>query len=153
MKDEQPFVIDDMIAQLSGGITINPGPALSSGLWFMATPYSLLPDLDLAADLAAQQAAFLITGGVKVFSPIVHGHAIFRAAARLAPGRRLGSSAADWVAVNAPIFQASTGLIVCQFSGWQDSAGIRAEVETAVRTGKTVVPMIPGVHPISGAMP
>lgn len=157
VTDEQPFVIDDLMAQIDAGIVLNPGAPLDQGLWFLATPYSGTGNLQLAADLAAKQAAFLVAGGVPTFAPIAHGHALYIASRDLAPGRQLGTDAAAWNRINAPIFRACSGVIVCMLAGWRVSSGVRVEVAAAARMGKTVVPMIPGIMPmivtVNGAKP
>ena len=147
MTSEQDFVLEDLLQQLADGSVINPGADLREGIWFLATPYSQEPSATMAASLAAQQAAFLVAAGIAVFAPIVHGHQIYLASRNPALGQPLPTDAGFWNRMNADIFRACAGLIVCRFGTWRSSLGVRTEILAAARIGKTIVPMTPGVLP------
>jgi hypothetical protein len=108
-------------------------------LWYLGTPYTRYPHgLDAAAAEAARNAGLLIRAGVNAYSPIVHGHAVARAA-MLDP-----LDAALWMMLNEPVMAVAHGLIVCMMDGWHGSAGLRAEIRAFELAGKRIVYMVPG---------
>lgn len=110
---------------------------------YLATPYAKYPaGHDAAAADAAVQATILHEAGVPVFSPIVVGHALYRYMDQNVPrGGRF------WIDFMRPFMDAARGLIVCRLGSWEDSDGIRIEVEIFQEAGKPIVEMEPGVVP------
>lgn len=83
-----------------------------------------------------QIAAALFRAGVVVYSPIAHTHAIAKTG-----GLELGFE--QWAAFDEAMIAASDGMIVVKMDGWQDSAGIAAEIVICKRLGKPVQYMDP----------
>jgi len=95
-----------------------------SGFLYLATPYSKYPDgIEAAYKLACREAGRFIALGIPVLSPIAHSHPIAMAA---------GLDPLDhgiWLQADEPLMAAACGLIVCKATGWNESVGIRAEIE------------------------
>lgn len=93
---------------------------------FLASPYThsnpriMLQRYEKARDAAAK----LLRGGITVFSPIVHFHDI-------ALLHDFPKDAAFWENHNRPFLQLSCGLYVLTLPGWEDSIGVRREIELA----------------------
>lgn len=148
-KKEPPMQLATALDRLFNGVSINEGPPLTVGLWFLATPYSNFENHDQAALLAAQQAALLFNRGVSIFSPIAHGHAI-ATAGRNYLTNPLPTDASAWEKLNNTILRECTGLIVGLFPGWHNSIGVKGEIQVALDLGKPIIPMLPGVMPQPG---
>jgi uncharacterized protein DUF1937 len=110
---------------------------------YLATPYTKYPaGHDAAAADAAVQATILHEAGIPVFSPIVVGHAIHRYMPANVPRDGL-----FWIDFMRPFMDAARGLIVCRLESWEESYGIRVEVEIFQEAGKPIVYMEPGGVP------
>lgn len=111
-------------------------------IWYLASPYSDYDEgHEAAADDIAEQAALLMNAGVRVFSPICHSHPI----AKFGIDDDSHDFWVNWYC--RPFMDASCGLIVCDLPGWQDSAGVLAEIEYFEAMGKDIVHMKPGEVP------
>lgn len=108
-------------------------------LCYLATPYSKYADgLEAAFQLACRHAALLIRNGIPVFSPIAHSHPI-------ALGGGLDPLSHDiWLAADRPLMEACDVLVVVMAEGWEDSFGVRHEIDVFSRAGKRIVWMQPG---------
>ncbi len=109
---------------------------MSTGFWYLATPYTRYPlGRDEAFRMAARVAGRLVLRGVHVFSPIAHSH----------PIAELGGidpcDGAKWRHADAPFVEAARGCIVYQARGWDTSAGVAHEIAEFTRAGKPVVYM------------
>src|ERR1700690_2249811 len=96
---------------------------LDLGLCYIASPYSKVADIDRAFQQVARVAAQLAKSGLTIFCPIAHSHPLVRA---------LGLDHRDpavYAALNAKMLDSCNVLIVVRLEGWQDSDGIREEVE------------------------
>lgn len=115
---------------------------MANRLIYLATPYSLLPDLDAAATYAANIAARLsqATHGA-VFSPIVHGHALCRAG-NLDPIR----DSIAWSALNDRMLEECDVLVVAHMDGWEESRGIQDEVTAFTATGRPIFDLVDLTH-------
>lgn len=108
-----------------------------SGFIYLASPYSRYPGgIDAAHAEVCQIAAALFRAGTLVYSPIAHTHAIAKTG-----GLDLGFE--QWAAFDEAMIAASDGMIVVKMDGWQDSAGIAAEIAICKRLGKPVQYMDP----------
>jgi hypothetical protein len=107
--------------------------------WYLATPYALYPEGRQAAYTAAvKQAAYLLVRGIPVFSPIAHNHPI----SQFIPEH--DGDFKFWVRfVDLSMMEEAGGLIVCMLSGWEESVGMRYEIERFRGMGKQVVHMEP----------
>jgi hypothetical protein len=105
-----------------------------AGFYYAATPYSLYPyGRENAFKEACYLAAFLMTKGVMVFSPIAHSHPIADAADLDPVDHEF------WIAIDRPLMEAAQGLIVCQMQGWEESRGVRAEIDYFQQARKPIV--------------
>lgn len=111
---------------------------MPTGFYYLATPYSRLPDLEYAALKAAECAGFFMAAGVSVFSPIVHGHKI----ATICQFDHLDQD--FWREMNEPFVKAARGLVVVELDGWKESEGIKEEVTHFNSIGKPIVTWKPG---------
>lgn len=111
-------------------------------LWYLATPYSNYHlGMETAYIHACQQAAVLIKDGLSVYSPIAHAHPIAM------HGKIDPTHAFDWMAVDRPLMEAAAGLIVCMSPGWQESKGVKQEIEYFEGARKRIYYMAPGFVP------
>lgn len=136
---------------------VGPGDPALAGLSavYLATPYTLRATgrdgrFDLAgADAAAAQASavlgVLLLRGVGAFAPIVQSHAMIRDHLLAAAGRgggadraaieRLALDGAFWWRANLQMLSVCRAIWVPMIAGWDESAGIRAEVAQVLATG------------------
>jgi hypothetical protein len=110
---------------------------ISTGLTYLATPYTLTPDIDRAFQQAARVAAHLSLAGITVFSPIVHSHPLVRAAGL---DHR---NPAVYAALNARMMDHCNVLVVVLMEGWHLSDGIKEEVAFFERTHKPIYDCYP----------
>lgn len=104
------------------------------GFWFLASPYSARNDRaleDYRAHLAWRGAAYLLSLGVHVFSPI---HATHSAALV----HDLPRDADHWRAFNAAFIDAAAGMIVHKLPDWEYSKGVRMEIDYCRIAGKPI---------------
>lgn len=105
-----------------------------TGFLYLATPYSKFHDgLEAAYVMACKARAELIAAAVPCFSPIVHSHGV-AIHGGLDPLRH-----DIWLPSEAPILQASCGLVIYQAEGWTESYGIAKEIAAFRAAGKPVV--------------
>ncbi|RJO72877.1 MAG: DUF1937 family protein [Myxococcales bacterium] len=106
--------------------------------WYLATPYSKYPaGLTRAFEDAAIQAARLIERGLRIYSPIAHTHPV-------ATHGNIDPLDHDiWLALDEAMMHAAVGLIVCRMESWQESHGIKIEIEAFQKAGKPVLYMDP----------
>lgn len=109
------------------------------GYWYLATPYSRYPDGHEAAfSVAVANTAELIKNGVTVFCPIAHTHPIVAH-----PNNDLKSCWDTWKRFDMIMIKKSVGLIVCKLKSWEDSVGVKEEIEYARSINKPIVYMDP----------
>ncbi len=103
-----------------------------TGFWYLATPYSRYSKgIEAAFNDAVSAAATCIKAGVMVFSPIAHSHPI-------AVAGQIAGHFEQWAALDEAMIAASNGMIVVEMEGWQESAGIKAEIDLCHKLGKSV---------------
>ena len=101
---------------------------------YLACPYSH-PDEKIREQRfkkVTQVAAKLIDGGYIIFSPITHSHPI-------ASLHALPMGYEYWKRFDETMIHASGAVWVLKLEGWQESAGIKAEIELALKLHKPVV--------------
>jgi hypothetical protein len=110
--------------------------------WYLATPYSKYPaGLEAAFHLALDAAGLLIRAKVPVYSPIAHTHPI----AILTGMDPLDH--AIWLPADKPMMDAAGGLIMLRAESWEQSYGMKHELNLFQGAKKPVVWMDPGVLP------
>jgi hypothetical protein len=110
-------------------------PAIK-GFWYLASPYSSHPEGPwIAYRQAAHFAGNLAKLGHKVFSPIAHAHPL-AIEAKLDPFDH-----EFWLPFDEPFMRAADGLIVATLPGWEDSKGIKHEIESFQKQRKQIVYM------------
>jgi Domain of unknown function (DUF1937) len=99
---------------------------------YLASPYSHHDSLVRQATFGAacRATARLIQAGRTVFSPIVHGHPLVRFG--------LPTDWAFWQRHDREYLRHCDEVVVLQIDGWQESEGVRAEVELARELGKRI---------------
>jgi len=97
---------------------------------YLASPFSHPDPLvrETRFDAACRATAALIRTGHVVFSPIVHGHPLVRFG--------LPTYWAFWQRHDQELLRRSDEVIVLRIDGWEESEGVRAEVELAAALGK-----------------
>lgn len=100
-------------------------------LVYLATPYSKYPPgIEVAFRDAASLAGQLLQAGVKVYSPICHGHPISLYA-------NIDPYDHDvWLPFDQAMMHAAQALVVAEMIGWQVSKGIAYEMEFFQKAGK-----------------
>ncbi len=94
---------------------------------YLSSPYSLRRDRTVAEEEAREAAEMLMRLNVAAFSPLVHGAGV----ARSAPAIRDGWRHEDWMRWCLPWLHASDIVVVLSARGWEQSAGVRQEIEAA----------------------
>jgi hypothetical protein len=113
-----------------------------TGFYYLATPYSRYPYGPVGAFKdAVSAAATCIKAGVMVFSPIAHSHPI-------AVTGQIAGHFEQWAALDEAMIAASNGMIVVEMEGWQESAGIKAEIDLCHKLEKPIYFM-----PLNGPAP
>lgn len=108
--------------------------------WYLATPYENYPKGKMQACTdAAMQAARLVELGVPLFCPIAHAHLISLHCWGISDPHRF------WLDFDRPFMAAAKGLIVCQLEGWQESKGIKEEIEFFQAEKKPVIMFDPAL--------
>lgn len=104
---------------------------------YLATPIAHLDPLIEAwrCAVATRAAASLHDAGVPVFSPATHGHGFARLASTQ-QGRDY------WSRIDLPILlRCCTVLVVLDLEGWEQSAGVGAEIE-ATEVGSALIQIV-----------
>jgi hypothetical protein len=102
-------------------------------LVYLATPYSKYrPDIETAFQHAAALAAKLMQLGMKVYSPIAHGHPLSTY------GKVDPFDHSIWLPFDAAIMDKADALLVAKMQGWDVSTGIKHEIDVFLRDGKPV---------------
>jgi hypothetical protein len=118
---------------------------------YLGSPYSH-PDPAVRQkrfEAACRAAAELIRRGTTVFSPIVYSHMVCRYGVPL--------DWRFWERHDRQFIEVCDEVVVLMFPGWQESVGVKAEIEIARALGKPVTFMEPtrlqvrgkAVHPTS----
>lgn len=106
---------------------------LSSGYWYVATPYAKYEGgHDAAFTDAVESAARLINAGVNVMSPISHSHPIAKTGLLDANDHDL------WLPLDEQFMAGAHGLIVVEMPGWHESKGVQHEIEWFKARGRPV---------------
>ncbi len=90
---------------------------------YLATPYAHKTAYmrDLRAKAAVRITGLFMSGGVYVFSPIVHNHRLKQS------GALKGWTHEDMMSYDLPFMKAASVLIIGQLPGWKISMGIKTE--------------------------
>lgn len=112
-------------------------------LWYLASPYSKYPGgIEAAYRMVCREHARLIRAGVPVFCPIAHTHG------PAVHGDIDPLDHAIWIPADEPLMRAASGLIMLRAESWEQSYGMKVEMEAFQAAGKTVVWMDPGIIPV-----
>lgn len=101
---------------------------------YLASPYSH-PDREVMEDryhAALFTVARLVRVGQIPYCPIVHFHEVAR-------WHKLPTDAAYWSRINVAMLRLADSLYVLRLDGWDQSVGVRAEIEFAEAYGKPIV--------------
>jgi Domain of unknown function (DUF1937) len=108
------------------------------GYYYLATPYTKFPSGQEAAFTeACRIAAKLMDAGHSIYSPIAHTHPI----AQFTKTDPLDS--AFWIKADGPLMEGAAALIVTMMAGWEESPGIKVEIEHFTKMGKPVLYLDP----------
>ncbi len=103
------------------------------GLAYLATPYSKYPAGIFAAFAdAAKLSARLLAAGIRVYSPICHTHPI---------SFHGGLDPLDltiWLPFDEAMMEKADCLIVAHMKGWDESKGIKHEIQFFENAGKPI---------------
>ncbi len=107
------------------------------GLVYLATPYAKFPGGPHAAFVqACMLTAQLIKKGINAYSPIAHAHPV------ALHGNLDPHDYSLWLPYDLMLFK-SNSLFVAEMTGWEDSKGIKHEVEYFFKTGKPIYGLNP----------
>lgn len=116
------------------GIPIDSWAKAGTELIYLATPYNH-PDPEVRADrfrTACRIAAALMREGVLLFCPIAHTHPI-------AEDGELPKGWDYWRAYDRKMLSGCAELWIAMMDGWEQSEGIRGEIEIAQELGIPIV--------------
>lgn len=109
-------------------------PKISSGFWYVGTPYSRFPGgIEAGFRAACKVTAELLKAGHPVFSPIAHSHPL------AIHGDINPTDHAVWLPADAPMMDAAHGLIVAMLPTWRDSYGLAHEIDVFAKAGKPII--------------
>lgn len=113
---------------------INP----AAGFFYVMTPYAKYEKGHHAAWVdAVRLTASLMAVGLNVYSPIAHSHPVVQSA-----GGNIPATDNDyWFNINKPFMDACLGGIVIELPGWEESEGIRREIEYLKEQGALIMRM------------
>lgn len=101
--------------------------------YYLATPYTKYPHgIERAFRDAATVAGNLLKLGYQVYSPIVHCHPLAVFAGLDPLDHKI------WLPNNARMLAICQAMIVAKLDGWNESTGVRLEIEEYRREGKRV---------------
>lgn len=107
-------------------------------LCYLATPYTKYePGIERAFTDAARLAGHLLRSGLRVFSPIVHGHPI------AIIGKIDPRDLTIWLPFNTLMVKAADVLIVAHLPGWDASTGVAEEIEAFGASGRPIYDLNP----------
>lgn len=112
---------------------------MAEDIWYLASPYSHEDRAVMGQRYrwACQATARLFTNNVFAYSPIAHTYAVD------VIGELDASSFEKWEAFDLGMIDRLTGLLVLTIAGWDESRGVRAEMDHANATGKPIRFMVP----------
>jgi len=94
------------------------------GYWYIATPYSKYPGgIDEAFKEAARVSAYLVKNAVRIFCPIAHTHPI------AIHGNIDPYSHELWMPIDKPFMKGACGVVVAMMDTWDESYGVRVEID------------------------
>lgn len=109
-----------------------------ASLCYLATPYSKYkPGLVKAFEDAAALAATLLVAGVKVYSPIAHTHPL------AIHGHLDPLDHSIWLPFDEAMMNVCDVLIVAHMDGWEESYGIKHEIEFFTKANKPIFDLDP----------
>jgi len=107
---------------------------ISDSYWYLATPYAKYHEgINAAFEAASRVAARLIADDVAVFCPIAHAHPIS------AYGNLSYTSHELWLPLDKRMMHGAHGLIVVRMPGWDESVGVRWEIEEFSKAYKPIM--------------
>lgn len=103
------------------------------GLIYLGSPYSKYPDgIEAAYRDVCRVAANLLRAGVTVYSPIAHTHGV------ATHGEIDPYDHKIWLPADQIMIDVSAALLIAKMDGWQESFGLKYEVEAFARQGKPI---------------
>lgn len=131
------WYIDRDIERMHGALACD-GVLTQYRLCYLATPYTkYYLGIDAAFTHAAELAAHLLKIGVRVYSPIAHTHPL---------ALNGGLDPLDhsiWLPFDEAMMDAADCLIVAHMKGWDESFGVKHEIDFFRRDRKPVVHLDP----------
>jgi hypothetical protein len=119
-----------------------------SGLFYLATPYTKYSlGIEEAYKAACAQTALLLEAGIPIFCPIAHTHGP-AIVGKIDPS----INNTLWIKLDQEFINVCRAVIVCKLGGWDQSIGVRMEIDEFERQGKPVVFMEPGIIPKDGML-
>lgn len=107
------------------------------GFVYIGSPYSLYAGgYDKAARVVSTYAAALMASGLRVYSPIAHGHFV-------SGHGKLPLSWEFWKDQCQPMIDAASSLVVLTMDGWRESVGLTYEIGQFAGAGKPIVYLAP----------
>jgi hypothetical protein len=108
---------------------------MTTGYWYICSPFTD-PDPEVRRrryEQALQATATLMLRDYCVFSPLSHSIPLTD------PRFELPQYHEFWMKQDLAILEASVGVILLQLPGWEQSRGVRAEIEHAKKCGLPVI--------------
>lgn len=116
-------------------------------LVYLASPYTHA-DADVRKrryEAACREAARLMLAGHTVFCPVAHSHPI---AEQMPDGNAVDGEL--WKRQDAPYLQFCSAMVVVKMPGWEQSSGIKHEIERAIAREIPITYVSPAHHEMCG---
>ncbi|MCP4923892.1 MAG: DUF1937 family protein, partial [bacterium] len=99
---------------------------MSQGYYYLSNPYNGSPEERLErAEAACKATALLLQKGVYTLSPVVHNHQVVKHFPEMTADQRR----ALIMPYDLELLRASVGMILLKIPGWDQSKGVREEID------------------------
>lgn len=101
---------------------------------YLISPYThdSIHVMDYRYRMACKACSVLVDRKIVIYSPIVHWHLI-------AEARELPRGHEFWMFHDHEMISLSTAVILLKLKGWEDSDGVKRDVEEAEKLGKPII--------------
>lgn len=132
------WYVERDLERMSGAMAQPSGVLAQYRLCYLATPYTKYHlGIEAAFSHAAEIAAKLLRKGVRIYSPIAHTHPL------ALHGKIDPLDHSIWLPFDEAMMDAADCLVVARMKGWDESFGVKHEIEFFARERKPILHLDP----------